>query len=1759
MTILWKNLNLIHTLIGLLFIFDLTSKVVSQYNNNTIRLPTFIQPKKYNLHITSNIHDNVLTFNGSVIIEFAVKVSTSEIVLHAKDLRDIVICLIENKNRRFENLKYKLEKDTDFLRISAPKRLNSGENYRLEIVYNGNIQEEFYGLYKTSYLDEFYNQSIPLAVTQFESNSARLAFPCFDEPSFRAKFVITITHGRFYTALSNMPIDGQPRWNANMITTTFRETPPMSTYLVGFVICNFNYISEFVNGMEHRTFFPPNAKDFGTRALTNAIQSVAFLERYLGIDYPLPKLDHIHVKDSAVSGISWGLAVYSDDEFLQTLEHRDQTVKRIVLQNFIISQQWFSNMVPAKWWSYMWINSGLATYFSYKITDSVYPTWEMENYFILIEMKDLMNSNVDKPLVREVETVIELEEITSEDAQYRMGAGLIKMFHHAIGDETFTKGIITYLNHYKNSAADEDDFLRSMQAAIKDDYVYIFQNDKTLIEVMKTWTHNQGIPTVKVTRHYNGTVTIRQKPNSNKFQQRWWIPLNFATASNGNFSRTTADYIMPPFTEVSIDLEDINVSLMNKDWLILNKQQTGLYYTVYDDRNLELIAEALNRDHSSIHMLNRALLFRDLKAIIDTDLGAIEPVLNAIQYLKYEQESMPWFEGSELINEIWSRLKDGKAYNLFRTFIHDIVGNFYHNFFETPLYELSFADSIVQKSIYKLACEVEFSECLAHAKHQYKEYFHRNWPIDESMKKYMLCKGMQGFSLDELKEILHRILYITVKMTKEDEFLDSLECIRSQDNINLVYEYLQTYKMKFINLSATRIDTYMSLLHPSFMELKRKYGRTRSKRYIDRIQNQKNAEFKSKYEDKIYSWLKNYELEQQTNIDRRFGGIDLRNGTAHITMTSTRRKISFLPYSWLLILFCGTMSALDSPNFKLPSAILPTKYYLHIHTLIHQNILNYNGSVSIDLIVKEQTNEIVLNVDQLRDLNVTLLNVDSGLLLESPQIEYNYNEVKQELRIFWPKFPLKLKIGQQYRLKIDFLGDIQEKEKFGFFKSTYLDEHNNSVSIATTQFEPTSARLAFPCFDEPAIKAKFVISITHGTNYSAISNMPIDGEPVLSPNAEMMTTTFLETPKMSTYLVAFILTNYNRSSILANGLEHRFFYPPNSKNNGSRALQNAVKTVDALEKLLNTKYPLPKLDHFQIDKSYGRAMENWGLMSFQQRDILSNHRDYNKLDLLDVINVQNHEIAHQWFGNLVTPASWNYIWLKEGFSSYFSFVAAHLVYPEEKIFEYFIINEVDYVTSMSLYHSLSCVIKDGHEIKKYMDVVAYNLGGSFVRMFHHAIGQPTFIKGLFKYLYIYQYSVADEDDLFEAMQAAVDEDEVHLFQNNQSVANVMRTWTHNQGIPTITVIRNYDNGTITIRQKSNSDNKDQKWWIPMSFATASNPDFERTVADYIMPPEAEVNIDLKDLNISLSNSDWLIVNKQQTGIFYVVYDDLNLKLITQALKKDKNSVHIFNRALIFRDVTKTFEEDLDAIEPVLELFSYLKDEEESLPWFQAVDLILELFPLLEGSNVSEKFRNFINDIFIGIYDQKYKNNFSNFTATDLKTKSKMMKLNFEVDNSKCVNFTTTNFTKNYLRSGSETTVKPCRLSICQGIQNATLEEFQAFFTRNAVLDHESIEFYEFQAAVRCVKATEVFQYIWNTLIGFESRDLQRLSGATVNDLYVSNKFFRKWYLDHYTFSELEEETEEKDDEINKGEVFLNKYENNINTWLENYERFKETK
>uniref|UniRef100_A0A0K8TYC5 Alanine/arginine aminopeptidase n=1 Tax=Bactrocera latifrons TaxID=174628 RepID=A0A0K8TYC5_BACLA len=429
-------------------------------------------------------------------------------------------------------------------------------------------------------------------------------------------------------------------------------------------------------------------------------------------------------------------------------------------------------------------------------------------------------------------------------------------------------------------------------------------------------------------------------------------------------------------------------------------------------------------------------------------------------------------------------------------------------------------------------------------------------------------------------------------------------------------------------------------------------------------------------------------------------------------------------------------------SLRLPNTTFPLHYHLHITTRIHREIFEFTGNMTIDIDIRETTNEIVLHAKNITVTAVTMLELHTNEKLLD--LTYTYEKHGSYLIIHPIENYAAFEEGQRYRLEILYKGLLRE-DSFGIYWMTYSDDKNATVYVTATQFEPTSARLAFPCYDEPSFKANFTISLTHSNKYTAISNMMVrQTEPSIDANAAldgnsvdatMVTTTFHTTPPMSTYLVAFVISNFVYISEEYRGVQQRIFTSPRLADRGRKALKNAVRTVAMLEDFLGVDYPLAKLDHVALKNNFGAAMENWGLITYKEDNLAKpDDADMHK-NLKDVIT-QNHEIAHQWFGNLVSPQWWTYAWLNEGFATYFGYLVTDLLYPEYKIMDFFLIDSAEraYSYNYMTVRPMTYYVENETAILSTFDIISYHRAACVIKMFHHAFNQKTFVHGISQYL-----------------------------------------------------------------------------------------------------------------------------------------------------------------------------------------------------------------------------------------------------------------------------------------------------------------------------------------------------------------------------------------------------------------------------------------
>ncbi|KAL0271355.1 UNVERIFIED_CONTAM: hypothetical protein PYX00_008471 [Menopon gallinae] len=362
-----------------------------------------------------------------------------------------------------------------------------------------------------------------------------------------------------------------------------------------------------------------------------------------------------------------------------------------------------------------------------------------------------------------------------------------------------------------------------------------------------------------------------------------------------------------------------------------------------------------------------------------------------------------------------------------------------------------------------------------------------------------------------------------------------------------------------------------------------------------------------------------------------------------------------------------------------------------------------------------------------------------------------------------------------------------------------------------------------------------------------------------------------------------------------------------------------------------------------------------------------------------VATVVAHELAHQWFGNLVTPVWWSDLWLNEGFASYVEYLGVEAVEPSWKILEQFVTQETQNVFALDALrtsHPISIEVHHPDEISEIFDRISYGKGASIIRMMDHFLTSQVFKSGLTRYLKRHKYSNAEQDDLWRALTEQAHEDRV--LPKSVTVKTIMDTWTLQTGFPVVTVSRNYDNNTAVVVQEkfllykpttnSSSDIQKQKalWWIPITYTSSDVLNFTSTYPSEWMRREKSITI--RGLP---SSEDWVIFNVLQTGFYRVNYDERNWKLLIKHLK-DKSKMHDIiptNRAQLIDDSLNLARAGLLNYSIAMDVTQYLYNELDYLPWESALIAFSYLDDMLIRTAGYDMFEEYILKLIQKVYEE----------------------------------------------------------------------------------------------------------------------------------------------------------------------------------------------
>ena len=430
-----------------------------------------------------------------------------------------------------------------------------------------------------------------------------------------------------------------------------------------------------------------------------------------------------------------------------------------------------------------------------------------------------------------------------------------------------------------------------------------------------------------------------------------------------------------------------------------------------------------------------------------------------------------------------------------------------------------------------------------------------------------------------------------------------------------------------------------------------------------------------------------------------------------------------------------------------------------------------------------------------------------GLTIQSATIDNQPANVSfgefDELRLSQPN----LKNGN-HTIRIDFSGNITDA-MHGLYPC-YFTHDGVKKQLFATQFESHHAREVFPCVDEPAAKAEYDLTLITRPGITVLGNMPVKSE---EENDDSRTTTFEKTPRMSSYLLAFVIGElHKKSARTKSGVEVNVWATPaQNENTLDFALDIATRSIDFYDEYFGVKYPLPKSDHVALPDFSSGAMENWGLITYRESCLLADPELTPESSRRFIATVIAHELSHQWFGNLVTMQWWNDLWLNESFANMMEYVAIDALHPEWRMWEDFATNEVTAALrrdSLDGVQSVQADVNHPDEISTLFDpAIVYAKGGRLLVMVRKLIGEEAFRAGLKSYFEKFAYKNTVGNDLWQELESA----------SGQPIVNLMNAWISQPGLPVVSVSNSHN--TVILSQErffiGEHQPSDALWPIPL--------------------------------------------------------------------------------------------------------------------------------------------------------------------------------------------------------------------------------------------------------------------------------------------------------------------------------------------------------
>lgn len=659
------------------------------------------------------------------------------------------------------------------------------------------------------------------------------------------------------------------------------------------------------------------------------------------------------------------------------------------------------------------------------------------------------------------------------------------------------------------------------------------------------------------------------------------------------------------------------------------------------------------------------------------------------------------------------------------------------------------------------------------------------------------------------------------------------------------------------------------------------------------------------------------------------------------------RFLRSAPFALLYLSLIAHMNAekpfaFETTPGKLPKQVAPTEYAVRIVPQVDK--LTFTGTETVKLNVRSPVRQIVLNA---LDLQISTAAVD-GKPLPKSAIRIDPKQALLTLALAGD-----LPAGE-HTLTLGFSGKIHEGG-LGLFYAPYQEQGTGAKKIMLgTQFEPTDARRFFPCWDEPSFRARFQLTAVVPPNWLAVSNMPIESETKIDLGKEVR---FAMTPSMSSYLNVFVAGELDLIETQSKGVQIRVITTRGKSEWGRYALESSVKLLGYYNDYFGVPYPLPKLDQIAVPGGFGGAMENWGGITYFESSLLADPKSAADDAKHDIFAVLAHEMAHMWFGDLVTMAWWDNLWLNEGFASWMGTKSTASFNPQ---WEVWLRNNVPRNPTRragiakeqamegdvrSTTHPIQQPVATEDEANSAFDDISYQKGQSFIRMLESFLGEGVFRDGIRRYVAQHKYSNTTTTDLWNALAEA----------SGKPVADIAAGWVQQPGFPVIEVKREDDQVRLTQERLTVNFKTPPalRWQIPLTYFVAGEE-----------KPQSRLITGAGDVLEKIPSDAVLKLNAGGAGNYRVQYDDSSWDLLLASLAKLK----VADRVNLLSDEWALVQANRVPLARYLRLVEALPSVTELAERDQLINAFDFTNRLLLGQPAREKFQRYARSILRPSFD-----------------------------------------------------------------------------------------------------------------------------------------------------------------------------------------------